>query len=303
MDSGTATPALPVSNPKPQAIYNTVVRNAGCSTASDTLSCLRSKDYTTFLNAANSVPSILSYSSIDLSYLPRPDASSDFFSISPDKAGQSGHLARVPVIIGDQQDEGTIFALSQTNISTTSQLVDYLVTYFPGDAQAHQDVSGLVSTYPDSPSSGSPYNTGALYNIYPQYKRLAAILGDIAFVLIRRLALTQLTQAGIPCWSYLSTYFQGTPVVGTFHASDILEVYDDAPFPTPALSMQSYYVSFVNTGDPNGLGVEAPLIQWPMWREGRMLLDFGVVGNTLTSDTFREASYEFLVGTDGRLQV
>jgi hypothetical protein len=51
MDSGSIVPADPVNSPKAEAVFNTVVQNAGCANAADTLACLRSVDYTTYLNA------------------------------------------------------------------------------------------------------------------------------------------------------------------------------------------------------------------------------------------------------------
>jgi acetylcholinesterase len=51
MDSGSVVPADPVDCPKAEVVFDTVVQNAGCSSAADTLTCLRSVDYTTFLNA------------------------------------------------------------------------------------------------------------------------------------------------------------------------------------------------------------------------------------------------------------
>lgn len=104
MNSGSIVPADPVDCPKGQQIYDTVVKNAGCSSATSTLDCLRSVDYTTFLNAANSVPGILSYSSVALSYLPRPDGT--VLTLSPDVLVSQKKYAKVPFIIGDQEDEG-----------------------------------------------------------------------------------------------------------------------------------------------------------------------------------------------------
>lgn len=265
MDSGSVVPATDVSSAKPQAIYNQVVGAAGCSSASNSLQCLRALPYGTFLNAVNSVPSIFGYRSVDLSYLPRPDPNSNFFQVSPQIALQTGKYAKVPIIIGDQQDEGTLFSLSQTNITNGSLLTEYLESYFPLATPAQ--VSALVATYPDDPADGSPYNTGALYNIYPEFKRLAAILGDVSFMLTRRVYLN-LVCSSVPAWSYLATYLQGTPVLGTFHASDIVEAYFDSPDPLPATSIQCYCISFINNvqpneyiGNPNCVGT----IVWPQY--------------------------------------
>lgn len=70
MDSGSVVPTDPVDGVKGQQVYNQVVAAAGCSQATDILDCFRSVDYTTYLNAANSVSAIFGHSSVALSYLP-----------------------------------------------------------------------------------------------------------------------------------------------------------------------------------------------------------------------------------------
>ncbi|KAK5134347.1 hypothetical protein LTR08_006527 [Meristemomyces frigidus] len=299
MDSGSITPADPVTAPQAQAIYNSVVQNAGCSGASSKLACLRSLNYTTFLNAANSVPGIFSYRSVDLSYLPRPDPGNKFFSVSPEVSATNGAIAKVPIIIGDQKDEGTLFSLTQTNITNNAQLITYLASYFPGNPNAVADVTGLVANYPDQPllgqPAGSPFDTAALNNVYPEYKRLAAILGDITFTLTRR-AYLSIVSSQVPSWSYLASYLQGTAVLGTFHASDILFAYgitSEASVPTQ--SIQTYYISFINSLNPNNISTTAPLIQWPQWTSGSpQLLNFQALQNVLITDNFRQAAYNYL---------
>lgn len=302
MDSGSVTPADPVTASQAQAIYDRVLEEAGCDNSDDALACLRALDYETFLNAVNSVPWIFSYSSIDLSYLPRPDPGDDFFPESPEVPLRAGNVAKVPVINGDQEDEGTLFALVQSNITTNAELIAYLVTFFPNNDNAVSDVTGLVATYPDEPllgqPDGSPFNSGILYNIYPEYKRLAAILGDITFTLARRGYLSTLTSYDVPAWSYLSTYLRATSILGTFHFSDILFAFgilgEDS---VPAETYQTYYISFINDLDPNTISTESPLIEWPQWSNASgspQLLDLGADGNTLITDDFRSATYAYL---------
>lgn len=175
MNSGSIVPADPVDCPKGQVVYDTVVANGGCASASDTLECLRALSYQDYLHAANSVPGLLSYSSVALSYLPRPDGV--VLTASPEVLIQEGRYASVPFIIGDQEDEGTIFGLFQSNITTTDQLATYLSTLFFHNASSAQ-IKELIETYPDVTNDGSPFRTGILNNIYPQYKRIAAILGE-----------------------------------------------------------------------------------------------------------------------------
>ncbi|KAI9644394.1 hypothetical protein NHQ30_007751 [Ciborinia camelliae] len=294
MNSGSIIPADPVDCPKGQVVYNTVVASAGCSTASDTLACLRGVSYQTLLNATNSVPGLLSYSSVALSYLPRPDGT--VLTQSPDILLSSGAWAKVPFIVGDQEDEGTIFALFQSNISTTAQLATYFKSVFFPNTDA-SILNGLLATYPDDLSSGSPFRTLLFNNWYPQFKRLAAILGDITFTLTRRAFLqTALAVApAVPSWSYLSSYDYGTPFLGTFHGSDILQVFNGIRPDYAAAASKAYYLSFVNTLDPNN-GTNALLYaNWPQYAKGAQLLNLYADFGKFVSDDFRGTSFSYLV--------
>lgn len=64
MDSGSVSPAEDVTMGKAQTVYNTVVANAGCAYAADTLACLCTVPYPTYLAAANSVSNIFSVSKV-----------------------------------------------------------------------------------------------------------------------------------------------------------------------------------------------------------------------------------------------
>ena len=297
MNSGSIIPTNPVDCPRAQEVYDKVVAEAGCSAAADTLDCLRGVDYETFLNAANSVPGILGYNSVALSYLPRPDGV--ILTNSPDILNIEGKYAKVPFIIGDQEDEGTLFSLAQTNITTTARLVDYFKSIFFQDATLEQ-VQGLVATYPNDITAGSPFNTGILNSIYPQYKRLAAIVGDVVFTLTRRIFLKNAIDVNptVPCWSYLSSYGYGTPILGTLHASDILQIYGILPG-IPSSTIQKYYISFFNTMDPNE-GTTG-LITWPKWNENNQLVHFLATGTKLLKDDFRSKSYKYLTDNIGSL--
>ncbi|GAM84708.1 hypothetical protein ANO11243_027080 [Dothideomycetidae sp. 11243] len=301
MDSGSITPAEPVTTKKAQDVYNAVVAAAGCSGSANTLTCLRGLSFGAFQSAVNSLPGIFSYQGLDLSYLPRPDPANSFFSQSPDDATLAGKYAKLPLIIGDQEDEGTLFSLAQFNITNTAQLITYLQSFFPVSGAAQ--VPGLVATYPDNPIYGSPFRTGVLYNIYPEFKRLAAILGDVTFTLTRRLMLSKVAPT-VPCWSYLNSYLYGTPVTGTFHASDVEEDYDDVVYPTPAITYQTYYTSFAYYLNPNTITNAAPLIYWPRYTtNSSMLLQSQSSSNNLLPDTFRSASYAYLAANKGVFKV
>ncbi|KAF4975144.1 hypothetical protein FZEAL_8021 [Fusarium zealandicum] len=301
MNSGSVAPAAPVDSPKAQEVYDTVVETAGCSSASDSLKCLRELSYDKFLNAANSVPGLLSYNSLALSYLPRPDGK--VLPDSPDALIAAGRYHAVPMINGDQEDEGTLFALFQPNLTTTAGLVDYLQKLYFGDATKEQ-LTALVNTYPSAISAGSPFRTGILNEVFPGFKRRAAILGDLVFTLTRRLFLQSATDTNpdVPAWSYLASYNYGTPILGTLHASDLLQVFFGVLPNNAAKSIRTYYFNFLYNLDPNK-GV-TKYAKWPEWKDSKKLMWFKTPnGNSILDDNFRSTSYDWIASNVESLRV
>jgi carboxylesterase type B len=293
MNSGSVIPADLVDGPKGQHIYDTVVAAAGCTGAADRLACLRSLDYATFHNAVNSVPSSVGYNSIALSYLPRPDGKA--LPESPELLAQAGRYTQVPFLIGDQEDEGTLFSLFQTNITNTDQLVDYFSTvFFPRTDRSL--VEELVAQYPDDPSAGSPFRTGIFNSLYPQYKRLAAILGDIAFTLARRFFLETANSVypDVPAWSYLASYDYGFPLLGTYHGSNSVDSVGLTLGGGPQRAFEKYYISFINSLDPNSLQTNAA--NWPQYKDDAQLLQLNLLSDNLLADDFRKNASDFLAG-------
>ncbi|KAH7385942.1 Alpha/Beta hydrolase protein [Pyrenochaeta sp. MPI-SDFR-AT-0127] len=299
MNSGSVVPADPVDCPKGQAIYDRVVQAAGCSGSSNTLACLREVPYTKFLNAANSVPGILSYFTVNLSYLPRPDGKA--LTASPDALLAAGKYAKVPFIVGDQEDEGTLFGLFTANLTTTREITNYLSTIFFNNASPAQ-IDQLVGSYQNIFEDGSPFRTGILNNWYPQFKRVSALLGDITFTLTRRVFLEVASQVnpGVPSWSYLATYNYGTPILGTFHGSDILQVFNGILPNNAAKTIRGYYYSFVYNLDPN---TGNDFGDWPQWSAGKKLIEFQANKNDYLDDNFRSDTYEFLKANVASLRV
>ncbi|KAK4663787.1 uncharacterized protein QC763_502830 [Podospora pseudopauciseta] len=308
MNSGSIVPADPVDCPKGQEIYDTVVARSGCGGAADTLNCLRNLPYETFLETANSVPAILSYSSVALSYLPRPDGVA--LTDSADRLVKAGKYAAVPMIIGDQEDEGTLFSLFQKNVTTTSRLEDYLRGYFFHGATAQQ-VKGLVSQYSPLISAGSPFGSGLFNEIYPGFKRLAALLGDIVFTLTRRVFIEYAIAANpnVPVWSYLASYNEGTPILGTFHGSDLLQVFYGILPNYASKSIQNFYANFVYNLDPNdasgGTSAKSKVKEnWPTWNtKDKRLIQFFNNRNGYLKDDFREGAKQYIAANIDALHI
>ncbi|KAJ4987658.1 carboxylesterase [Stagonosporopsis vannaccii] len=299
MNSGSIVPADPVDCPKGQLIYDTVVKAAGCSGSSDTLACLRQVPYNKYLQAANSVPGILGYYTVNLSYLPRPDGTA--ITQSPELLVASGKYAKVPFIIGDQEDEGTLFGLFTPNLTTTREISTYLSTIFFQNAQPTQ-IDQLIGTYQTIIEDGSPFRTGLLNNWYPQFKRVSAILGDLTFTLTRRVFLEVASQVnpGVKSWSYLATYNYGTPILGTFHGSDLLQVFYGILPNNAARSIRGYYYNFIHSLDPN-VGISLP--NWPQWSTSKKLIEFKANNNGQLDDNFRADTYAFLKANVNSLRV
>ncbi|EFQ25207.1 carboxylesterase [Colletotrichum graminicola] len=295
MNSGSIIPSDPVDCPKGQAVYDKVVATAGCSGQADTLNCLRGVDYNTFLNAVTSVPGILSYNSLALSYLPRPDGKT--LTASPDVLIQNGQYAAVPMIIGDQEDEGTLFGLFQPNLTSSDKLVTYLSDYYFNSATEAQ-LSEYVATYDEGLNaliSGSPFRTGILNEVFPGFKKRSAILGDLVFTLTRRvfLNMANAVHPEVPSWSYLASYDYGTPILGTFHASDILQVFNGIEDNYAARSIRTYYTNFLYDLDPN-VGNNGNYPNWPMWSQGQNLVQFFADKAGSLKDDFRKTSSDWI---------
>jgi carboxylesterase type B len=222
--------------------------------------------------------------------LPRPDGIA--LTQSPDLLVQSGKYAQVPFIVGDQEDEGTLFGLFTSNISTTDQLSEYFTSIFFHNADK-TTIDDLIATYQTTTDDGSPFRTALLNNWYPQFKRIAAIIGDLTFTLTRRVFLETATSVnpGVPSWSYLASYDYGTALLGTFHGSDLLQVFYGTLPNNAASSIRGYYLSFIYDLDPNSNNT---LDAWPRWSESQQLVQFNAAKNNYLADDFRSDSYDYL---------
>ena len=285
--SGSAVPADPVDSQKPQFIFDTVVKTANCGNAKNKLDCLRKLPYGDFNNAINSVPGLLGYDSVALSYVPRPDGR--FLTKSPDELGFENKVAKVPAIVGNMEDEGTLFALFQANLSTTEDIVDYLDgRYFLHAGK--DELRKLVNLYPDDPLYGSPFGTGPENNWYPQFKRLAAILGDLVFTITRRGTLQVALDVGwdVPTWGYMNSFYHGLPILGSSHGLDIINVFYGVPPGYATRAWRQYYINFINNLDPNKGGIYDDVSFWPTWAEDKEILKMQPESSEIIKDDFRQ---------------
>ncbi|KAK6201792.1 hypothetical protein LQW54_009371 [Pestalotiopsis sp. IQ-011] len=290
MNSGSVVPTDTVDCEKAQTVYDQIVEYSDCSDSDDTLQCLRDADYQKLFDAIATLPTFTSYASIALRFMPRPDGLT--MTKSPDQLVEEGKFTKVPIIIGDEEDEGTLWSLSQSNITTTEEVADYLKEYFFHHS-TQQDMDDFVGTYQTTTDDGSPFRTGLLNDWYPQFKRLAAILGDLAFTLSRRyfLDIRHAFDSELKAWSYMSSYGYGTPILGSVHGGDILHIVWSQPYDYATRTMHSYYLAFIHDLDPNSNNLSP---SWPEYFESKQLLNLFSAYQQFIPDDFRADSYQWI---------
>ncbi|KAJ6624409.1 carotenoid ester lipase precursor [Mycena sp. CBHHK59/15] len=280
MESGSPIPVGPIENG--QKYYDAIVQQTGCSSASDTLACLRTVPYATLKAAQDASPFIFAYQSLVLAWLPREDGV--FLTDNPQRLVQQGKVANVPFVTGDCDDEGTLFSLSTLNITTDAEFIQYIQSVWLPQGTAAQ-AKTLQTLYPSDITQGSPFDTSILDALTPQFKRIAAFQGDGVFQAPRRFFQQNLSGKQNQ-WAFLSKRLKLLPFLGSFHFSDILNIYFDG-------ELTDYLINFANTLNPNGKTVP----NWPAYTTATPnLMTFldGLFPTTITQDTYRVAAMQFL---------
>ncbi|KAF9055813.1 carotenoid ester lipase [Panaeolus papilionaceus] len=260
-----------------QKYYNYLSEQSNCANAPDTFECMRQVPFAQYQALVDTTPDILSYESMTGAWVPRVDGL--FLTDAPMKMVNDGVMAKVPTVIGNVDDEGTIFALSSRNISTEDDFRNYVKNYWLPEA-TDTELEPLWNYY--TSEEGSPFNTGDETALSAQFKRIAAFQGDFMYHGPRRFMLEKLS-GKVNMWSYLSKREKYSSSLGSYHGSDFANsVLDD------------YLIRFIVNHDPNnGTGVAWP----PYTVDAPRLYTFpedADVAPTLTNDTFRADAIAYL---------
>jgi para-nitrobenzyl esterase len=148
-----------------------VAKAAGCPAAATAAACMRGKSEQTVLSAsANFIPVWYTYGGPDL-------------PISPLQAIESGHYNRVPILMGDNRDEGRAFSVGYADYTSQqySQLVD---SAFGSSCGAVFGLSSFLCGYPpgtDSSTSGLAAQVLARYpfSAFPEQDTGAYAVGAL----------------------------------------------------------------------------------------------------------------------------
>ncbi|VUC29770.1 unnamed protein product [Clonostachys rosea] len=293
MNSGSALPGQAVGSQTSQGYYDSLVTAAGCDGAADgSLSCLRQVPYDRLYNATAAIPGMFSPDGLRMSFVPRTDPKDTFLPSSTFDLLKAQKIAQVPVLSGTQDDEGTLFGLSMLNSTNSTTLTKALHDLYP---VVSSDVfESVLNVYPDQPSLGSPFDTGNANQLYQGYKRNAAIVGDLAFHFQKR-AFHEAVASKLKIWNFNSKYGKATPFLGTFHGSDLGLMSSGQPS-VPYQAILQYYISFINFLDPNKLGQNGEVPNWPQWdTNGKKMMEFRDNATSVVTDNARQEAYEYFV--------
>ncbi|KAI0665708.1 carotenoid ester lipase precursor [Trametes maxima] len=264
-----------------QDTYDQIVNDAGCSSAMDTLHCLRTISAYVLKAAMNNSPSFVDYVQVNTPWNAHADGV--FVTEPPQHLLLRGNITRIPVIVGNVEDEGSAFAFPSLNVTTDDDFFTYISTNFFPEA-SREEIEKILELYPVDPAAGSPFGTGDAFAYSPQYKRISAFQGDWIEQGPRRL-FTKVLSGMQPVYAFLSK-INKVDGIGAAHGSELPNVYGGG-------DIADYLIRFASTLDPNGDGV----FHWPQYtQENPQLLTFrdGEVPLALSLDTYRAEAIDYV---------
>ncbi|VDC01022.1 unnamed protein product [Peniophora sp. CBMAI 1063] len=278
MSSGGPIPAGYIEDTQPR--WDAFATNAGCGDFLGNASlfdCLRALPLEAIRAAQDLSGSMFGYLGvIGIPWWPTADG--DFLVEPPQQLVLNGSVSNVPFITGDCDDEGTLFSLGNSNVTTSEGLATYLSEVLYPNA-SRSSINALLTAYPDGPILGSPFETGLNSSITPEYKRISAISGDVVFQAPRRFFLGQQASKQL-AYSYVYKRGKQTPLLGSYHSSDMNSIFAGG-------ELLDYLIIFAATLDPGSGGGQ---LEWPRYSiESPQLMTVldGDKPLSITNDTYR----------------
>ena len=189
-----------------------------------------------------------------------------------------------------------MFKLTEFTFSTDAQAREYVYeTYMRGAPDT--EVDRVMGLYPDGewrvpdiphgspltwlrssdPTQGSPFNTGEQNKLSPQFKRMAALIGDVVFIAPRRyFAQSRSHQQPVYVFSGYRLYlwpfgmrissfepasdrFKDLEHLGATHSSDLVDLFNGGV-------TTDYFIQFIAHMDPNGRSTShRSILRWPKY--------------------------------------
>jgi carboxylesterase type B len=239
-----------------------------------------------------------------------PIVDGDFLTDYPSSLLAQNKFIRVPLLTGANTDEGVSFSVQ--NLNTTTDVYNSLF-YWRNYALSPSSILKLLQLYPNNPTVEPPYSNHA--NItYPaygqQWRRSAAIGGDLVMIAQRRKMAEVYTKSGQKVYSYrFDTPLYNATVPGSVkHFDNVMFSFQNisgamGPLPryqsyrTLSTSIGKSYANFVGTWNPNG-GNETSETGLPYWPRYSIEKPTNMVLNATASfvekDTFRKEGISFI---------
>lgn len=183
----------------------------------------------------------------------------------------SGKYMKVPVLIGDDTNEGSFFA---PNASTPAEVASFFKDQAP--SLSDEQVASILAQYPLA--QNPPV---AAHNQY--FSVASNAFGEFLFICPGLKVSTLYNSVGVPSWNYRYDVVLPVDIAtgwGSYHTSEVRQIFDKVPsirpgFPplvadVPIISqaLKAYFTNFVRFLNPNGpssgrnTGVPVPLA-WP----------------------------------------
>lgn len=230
----------------------------GCDAGEDQLDCLREASVEDILANSNqpSPGAGETFSTGDWSFAAVLDGSDDFLPGKLKELFDRGEIAKVPYMLGSNNDEGTTFVWRAESLVTEEDYRAYLEDNY-GDL-----ADEVFALYPPSDFDGN-YDAAR-----------ARVVGDSLVVCSTHDTARRAAKAGLTVFMYnFNVWWSLLPdVMRAGHASEISHVFGSPYVPEgqdPSVTeesqmvadaMNTYWARFAATGDPNG--PDAPA-QWP----------------------------------------
>jgi acetylcholinesterase len=230
--------------------FDLFAQRAGCAGASDELACLRSKN-TSILQAAN-IPSAYPGATNPPRFYFTPCIDGEFIQDYPIRLFEQGKFVHVPVMFGDDTDEGSGFA---ANASTPADVAVFMVDQYPHLTAA--DTDAINAKYPLM----APIPCHA-----PYFPSASAAYGEVTFTCPSIMVLQSYVQYFDPAktWSYRVNILQANNInsgLGVPHGFETPAIfgpgYADSPgsFLTYNAAIvpviMNYWISFIRALNPN----------------------------------------------------
>ncbi|KAK6199782.1 glycerol transporter [Pestalotiopsis sp. IQ-011] len=284
--------------------YDILSIRLGC-VGSDTLACLRSKT-TAEIQAVNTNSPYPGNSAAPL-YMYNPVIDKDIITDYTYNAFKTGRFIKVPLIAGDDNNGGTVFAPSSTSTLAESNL--WLRTQFP--RLTLDQLATIDELYPNPNASACP-SSGCYW------RQLSNAYGEMRYMCPGLFISTALAAYGVPSsWAYRynvedpAQIAQGLGVPHTVESDAIWgPAYVDSSISVPASYLangtnapvipviQGYWTSFIRSFDPNTYRL-AGTAEWEEWTGNdteRLLFETGGATTMETVDPDLWARCEFWSG-------